>query len=406
MNFDMKINDTSALMKYRFSSRFKSSINDVCLKSSLNFKMAEWNSLKIGLEVNNYKFNNAAVIEDIEKGNETRSPSLVAWYVEDKLKFGNLIIRPGVRFSDYSYTKKAYPEPRLNGVLTLPGDFEIRAGWGVYYQYIISMNTSEYEMSQMLDYYYPLRKLQPSRSVHYIFGCGKKISSALSLTVDAYFKDISRIYTFDLTQSEIEAFSFSDKLQKGSGKAYGLEAILKGQYNRFSGWLSMGLSRSTRKYPQYNKGEEFLSDYDKLFTFKGVCNFQVTQRLSYSASWQINSGHPITVAKTQQSYFYYEPVTGGLKWSPQYVTDKKNNARLPMYIQLDVGFKKQIREGFGAKLMKWLHADESYLTGTIENVTFFRRNVEYYFYVPQLNYYFPFGMNYFPNVYIGYVIKF
>jgi hypothetical protein len=70
------------------------------------------------------------------------------------------------------------------------------------------------------------------------------------------------------------------------------------------------------------------------------------------------------------------------------------------------GFKKQIREGFGAKLMKWLHADESYLTGTIENVTFFRRNVEFYIYMPQLNYYFPFGMNYLPNVYIGYVIKF
>jgi len=406
MNFDYKT-DTFQPMKFRFSSLFKSKINDICFKTSFNYKFTEWNNLKAGIEANNYNFNNTVNLDQLEEGNETRNPGLFAYYIEDKIKaVNNFIIRPGIRFSKYSLSNMTYSEPRLNAVLMLPDDFEIRIAWGIYYQYITSMNTSEYEMSQMLDYYYPLRNVKPSRSVHYIAGIDKKLSSSLSFEVNAYYKDISRIYTFDLTQSEVEAFSFSDKLEQGKGKAYGLEAMLKGQYNRFSGWTTMGLSRSTRQYPQYNNGEEFLSDFDKTFTFKGVCNFQVTDKLSYSTSWQILSGHPITVSQTQQSYFNYDPVNNSLAWSPQYVTDSKNNARLPMDIQLDIGFKKQIRDGFGAKLMKWLHADESYLTGTIENVTFFRRNVAFYMYVPNLNYYMPFGTNYFPNVYFGYVIKF
>ena len=153
-------------------------------------------------------------------------------------------------------------------------------------------------------------------------------------------------------------------------------------------------------------GKEFLSDYDKTFTFKGVCNFQVSEKLSYSTSWQILSGHPITVAKTQQQYYSYEPATNQLMYSPQYVADIKNNARLPMVIQIDVGFRKQLRCGFGAKLKKLMHAKEAYLSGCVQNLTFLRRNVDFYFYIPPLDYYLPFGMNYFPVVYMGYGIKF
>ena len=88
------------------------------------------------------------------------------------------------------------------------------------------------------------------------------------------------------------------------------------------------------------------------------------------------------------------------------IADVKNNARLPMSLQIDIGFRKQLRSGFGWKLKNFLHADEAYLTGSIQNLTFLRRNIDYYFYAPQADYYIPFGMNYFPMVIMGYGIKF
>jgi ferric enterobactin receptor len=405
-DFNFKPDDTTSSIKFNYSSKFASSIQDICLKSSINWKLADWNTWKTGVEVNNYFFNNSASINDYEKGDEKRSPFLIAGYTEDKIKLGAVIVRPGVRVSKYSLSNKAYAEPRINAVVKLGDDIELRAAWGIYYQYITSMNTSEFEMTQLLDYYYPLQNVKPAQSTHYIAGMNYRLNQSTSLSFDAYYKDISRIYTFNLTQSEIEAFNFSDKIQEGKGKAMGLEVLLKGQYKKFSGWTSIGLSRSTRSYPQYMNGDEYLSDYDRTFTFKGVCNYQVTEKLSYSMSWLALSGHPATIAQTQQYYSYYDPTTHNLSYSPQYIADVKNNARLPMVIQVDVGFRKQLRSGFGLRLKKLLHANESYLTGSVQNLTFLRRNIDYYFYVPPLNYYMPFGMNYFPVVTLGYGIKF
>jgi hypothetical protein len=118
------------------------------------------------------------------------------------------------------------------------------------------------------------------------------------------------------------------------------------------------------------------------------------------------SGHPTTVSRTQQVYYYYDPVSNQLEPSTQYVDVKKNNARLPFVIQLDMGVKKRIRTGFGVKLEKFLKADESYLTVDIVNLTFFYRNIDYYT-VPGFDeLYLPVGFNYLPSVSFGYSIKF
>ncbi len=406
-SFKIHINDSFPDIKYEANTRFSSSIDDICFKSSLNWKPTEWNSIKFGFEANNYKFSNSASISNFEKGQENRKPLLFAFFVEDKLKLGSLIVRPGVRMSRYSLTDNYYIEPRVNAVLNLSWNWELKAAWGQYYQYITSMNTSEYEFSQMLDYYYPLQNLKPASSEHFIVGFGKKLNQSLSVSFDAYKKNIKRIYTFNLTQSEIEAYSFADKLQQGHGEANGIEILTKGQYQKLSGWTSLGIGRTTRSYPQYMNGKDFLSDYDKTFTFKGVCNYQLSENLSYSAGWLVLSGRPITISTTSQQYFSYDPNANNLAMSPQYVTREKNNARLTMVIQLDIGFKKQLREGFGAKLKNWLHAKESYVTGSLQNLTFFRRNIDFYMYEPSSNYYLPIGvMNLYPVAVIGYSIKF
>lgn len=75
-----------------------------------------------------------------------------------------------------------------------------------------------------------------------------------------------------------------------------------------------------------------------------------------------------------------------------------------MYIKLDLGLKKQIRKGFPAELVEFLHAENSYLTVTFDNILFFWRNVEWYYPAPDK--YIPFGTNYIPFINAGYTIKF
>jgi hypothetical protein len=389
-----------------YSTDFESYIHDLCGKMSLNWTPDRFQTIKTGIEANTYRFSNSAQMNEFSRGEESADPYLIAGFIEDKIKVGPFILRPGIRFSKYSELSHAGWEPRANAVVQLPDGFEFKASWGVYLQYLTSMNTSEYEFSQMLDYYYPFHQREPLRSVHYIAGFNTSVTETSMLTFDVFYKDMVRLYTFDLSRQETRNGSLGDRLIEGSGTAYGLELMWLGKWKSLSGWLSYTLSRSEREYPGYIGGTSFLSEYDRTHTLKGVLSYQLTERLSYSFACQFMSGHPTTVARTRQTYFYYDPATNSIIPSAQYVDEVKNNTRLPFVIQLDIGIKKRIRKGFGAKLKDFLNAEESYLTVDVQNITFLFRNIEYYMIPGFDNIYIPFGFNYLPFASAGYSIKF
>jgi CarboxypepD_reg-like domain/TonB-dependent Receptor Plug Domain len=405
MDFRYKYDSINPPIQITNSSKFASKINDVCAKSALTIKTDAINTFNLGFELNKYYFSNDAEIQHISNGVSIRQPSLFSCFAEDKMHFGNLTVRPGLRLSRYSYYNKWEYEPRLNLSLDLPANFKLKAAWGIYYQYIISMNTQEYEISQFLDYYYPLKNNAPTKSVHYIAGIEKPIGSNSVLSANAYYIDMPLTYMFNLNLDQLQASTFSDKLEKGTGKSYGIEIMWKGQYKKLSGWMSYGLSRTTRSYPFIMDGKSFLFDYDRTHSFKAVVSYKITDDITYNTSLVAQSGVPKTLETTLQSYFYYNPISGSLSSYPFGVENGKNNARLPMSIDLDFGVTKRIRSGFGADLAEFLKADRSYLTVSIGNILFLHRNVIWYFPYGGKKY-IPIGSNYLPTVTVGYVIKF
>ena len=406
MDYEYRDEDKNETIKLYYSTHIKNRITDLNAKMTLNMQLNASNSIKSGGEISRYAFNNNIFINDISEGESRRSPHLIAGFAEHSLALDLLKLRTGMRFSKFSYTGTWYSEPRLNAVLDLPGAIRLKAAWGKYSQYIMSINSQEYELSQYLDYYYPLKEKAPAMSTHYTVGLEKRITGRTRLSLDLYYKDISRVYTFDYNVSEFEALRFSDKLKSGQGKSLGAELLWQGTWRNFSGWLSYGISKSTRSYPHLMEGKTYLYDYDRLHSFKAVINHQINPRLSYSATMRVMSGVPKTIETSQKSYFYYDPVTGNYASYPTYVTETKNNARMPMYVRLDLGVKKQIRHGFAAELAEFLGARESYVNISLSNLLFlFHRNVWFYFPVEDGKLY-GFGTNYFPVFSTGYTIKF
>lgn len=406
-SFDMTLypDTTNVAVGLHYNTRFTSKINDLSAKSVLSIKAGYIHTVKLGAEVNGYYFANGAQINLIDIGQSVREPLLIAGFVEDKMKFGELIVRPGLRFSNYSLHSQWEVEPRINMVLSWPQDWKFKAAWGIYNQYIISMNTQEYEVNQFLDYYYPLSHNKPSKSVHYIVGFEKPLFSNSSLSVEAYYIDMPVTYTFDLNQSEQEAHTFSDKLMQGTGKSYGLEIMYHAEFNKLSGWVSYGLGRSTRSYPHIMEGKPFLFDFDRMHSIKTMVSYRIAPRLTYNFSLLAMSGLPKTVETAMQNYQYYDPITGNIAFYPLGVSSGKNNARLPWTIDLDMGILKRIRSGFAAELQQLINAKESYYTISIANILFLKRNVIWYFPYGGEKY-IPVGINYFPTVSAGYVIKF
>lgn len=399
--FKMEIED----VVYNTSTRFKSKVYDYTAKGALHYTPFYWNEVNLGGEYSSYLFSNNSQINGIKGASAKAKPELLSFFIEDKVKLGGLVVRPGVRFSNFE--SKGYEiEPRVNLAYSFSKGWKFKAAYGKYYQYIISMNTQELEFNQFLDYYYPLNKAKPSLSYHYIAGIEKRLNRNHHLSADIYYKKIERTYIFDLMQSQYEAFALSDKVFAGSGETYGLELLWKGNINKISGWCSYTLSRSERSFPNIMKGATYLYDYDHLHTIKGVVNFQATERISYSADFLFQSGSPRSVENSLQMFYMYEPISGQMLYSPQYTIDQKNSSRMPWIMSINLGLEKRIVKGFGKDIANFFHADESYLVVNIRNILFLRRNVMYYFPILGFDKYLPMGFDYLPAVSAGYTIKF
>lgn len=386
-------------------TQFKSKVNDLGAKMSLNYKPFIWNELKLGAEYNAYYFANSSALNKLDNGSAEKSPILLAAFLEDKVALGPLTVRPGLRVTQFAGNDIRL-EPRFNAALKLGRAFKLKGAYGVYNQYIVSMNTQEFELNQFLDYYYPLDQSAPSQSIHYIVGAEQQLNNKHTLSVDLYYKDIARTYTFDLLQDEADLFALSDKIVEGSGESYGLEMMWKGDFGRLSGWGSYTLSKSTRSFPHIMNGESYAYDYDRRHSFKAVLNYQASKRISYSASFIAQSGIPKSIETSLQMYYMYEPLTGDMIYSPQYTVDKKNASRMPWLFYLDFGLEKKVVSGFGKDLANFFGADESYLVVNVYNALFFRRNVLYYLTMAGFDRYLPMGDNYLPTVSAGYTIKF
>jgi hypothetical protein len=410
-NFKIELEneEENETVKLDYRTDIKNKINDLSAKSVLNINLNSNNSVKLGLMFNQYSFSNDIRINRLGEGEVKREPYLLAGFLEDKITIGPFSIRPGLRISQFSFTDKWYQEPRINAVLNLLAGWKLKAAWGQYYQYIISINSQDYELSQFLDYYYPLKSRKPSASTHYIFGLQKSFIEGTQFSVDFYYKDLSRVYTYDYNASTMDIYRFADKLKSGKGESYGVEFMLNGKWNKFSGWVSYGLSKSTRSYSHIMNGKTFLFDYDRTHSLKVVGHYHVNPSLSFSGTLRLQSGVPKTLESGGKSYFYYSPQSGEYAFYPTYINDVKNNVRMPYFLRLDLGMKKRIRKGFGAELANYLGANESYFNLSIGNVLFFlHRNVIWYFPMdfedkPKL---YGLGSNYIPEFSVGYTVKF
>jgi len=410
-SFDVAEEDIDTMrFKLKTSSNFSNEISDLSVKSMINIRMTNFNTFRIGGEFNQYYFRNTAQINEIDQGVLKRTPKQWAVFVEDKLQLGPIIVRPGMRFTQYD-NKQWYYEPRINAVVLLPAEFKLKAAWGTYYQYVISMNTNEVEMNQSVDYYFPLSQYKPSKSIHYVAGIEKRLNPRSILSLDVYYKDIQRVYTFDINQTENRVLTLSDKLQLGEGDAYGAELMLRGAFKNLSGWLSYGLSWANRQYPQLNNGIKYPYDYNRRHTIKMVANYAITKTLEYNLSFTYLSGTYRSIEQITQNTYNYNPMNEELSFFPIWISNRKNTAKMPALINLDMSIRKRLRSGFGKKASDVFHATESYLTITIRNLTFFRRNVEYYIPVNTgverwEGKYIPVGFNYLPSVGLSYTIKF
>jgi len=388
-----------------YATRVESSIGDLTLKANLVYHTLFNQALEFGLEQNRYRFFNRSGLNNEGSSEYDSNINLTAFYIQDKFQLDKFIFKAGVRSVLIGSGQNFRLEPRASIVLRL-GSMNIKAAAGQYNQYITALNTQDFEMSQFLDYYYPITDIDPISARHYVIGIEGKIIPTIDYGITAYYKGLDRLYRLDYINTLESVLNYSALLEPGTGKAFGLEFTLSGKYGRLSGWGSYTLSKSTRSFPSMQNGAEYLADSDQTHSLKALLVYGITKDITASATLKIASGTPHTWETSHVSHYsYYNPSDNTYGFWSVPITPTKNNVRYPPRINLDIGWKKRLRSGFGYHLAQYLGTDQAYFTMAIQNLLFLHRNPFMYFQIPGKGYY---GLDYqmFPVINAGYSIKF
>ncbi len=117
-------------------------------------------------------------------------------------------------------------------------------------------------------------------------------NNAIETSVEVYYKKIHNVIDF----ADHAQLLLNDKLEgevrTGTGKAYGIEFMIKKNTGRLTGFINYTLSRSERTIADINHGKSYLSPYDKPHSLNISASYQLSKKWSVSAAWIYATGNP------------------------------------------------------------------------------------------------------------------
>jgi hypothetical protein len=340
--------------------KIKSQIRGWNLKEDFQYELGSNHSLKFGLNVlyhqispgeikasANSSFNDIQV-ED-RYGYETAAYLSDEWKATDKLTLlfglrmnGILVMGPGT-FKTYDpdgsvstvnslgsgkLLKSYYnPEPRFSASYLLNEQQSVKFSYGRNTQniHLLSNSTSStptdvYVMSS--------NNIKPEIADQLSAGYYRNFKNdEYEFSAETYFKWMQNQIDYKdgaqlLVNSEVESL-----LTYGSGRAYGLELLLKKKRGRFNGWIGYTLARTERKFDAINNGNYYPARQDRTHDLSLVGIYQLNKRWSFSSSFIYGTGNAVTYPTGKYT----------LNGLTMYSYSERNGYRLPATHRLDVG---------------------------------------------------------------------
>ncbi|MEM6844077.1 MAG: TonB-dependent receptor [Bacteroidota bacterium] len=218
-------------------------------------------------------------------------------------------------------------EPRLGFNYTLSNRAAIKGSYARTNQYIHLLSNST--ITTPTDIWIPSSPyVKPQVGDQFSLGYYRDMAEGrYEFSSEVYYKTMDNVIDYkngaDLFVNEdIEA-----ELLFGTGRAYGIEFLLRKNVGQFTGWLSYTLSRSEREFDEINNGEAFPARQDRTHDISLVGTYQFNSKLSLSFNWVYNTGNAVTFPSGK-----YE-VDGR---TVNYYTER-NGYRMPDYHRLDLG---------------------------------------------------------------------
>jgi hypothetical protein len=339
-------NSTTKTDTVDYSNEYYSSVRDLSLRSDWQYKlMKEWN-LEFGTKATFYSHipNKTNLSESIQKTSyETINTSEASLYLNNRVTLLNVIdANLGARLVNYrsgSYNHFSV-EPRLLVNALVSPSQTINFTFQKVSQYAHLVFTSGSLMNNEI--WIPADKnIVPSNSTQFSMGWkGQFFDETIESEINLYYKELNQLATYKEGYSNLMGDGgWRSKIETGgSGKAQGVELLVRKLKGKWTGFLGYAFSNSTRMFPGINKNKEYLFDYDRPHSLSFNLNRKLNEKWAFSITWIYQTGLPYTPMIGRQLI----PATNSgenseIKYSEAFIYGKRNSGRLKDYHRLDIG---------------------------------------------------------------------
>jgi len=340
------------------------------IRPHFNYTINNKHSLEFGLNATMHKLNSgnfqpagsASLVAPVTMPSEQAFET--ALYLSDNFKITpKLMLDAGLRYSLYGYlgpyTVNGYvqgvpkteenisrtvsygnnkvintyqgPEIRIGLRQLITSSFSIKAGYNSLRQYIHMLsNTTAMAPTDIWKLSDP--NIRPQFGDQFSVGFYKNVASnTVELSVEGYYKRIKDYLDFKSGAVLILNPDIETDVLATTGRAYGMEFLIRKTAGKLNGWLSYTYSRILLKADDplngevINDGKYYPANYDKPHDFTFIGNYRVSHRLSFSVNTTYSTGRPITLPVGR---FYYD---GGMRT----LYADRNAYRIPDYFRTD-----------------------------------------------------------------------
>ena len=307
-----------------YELNWESGIRDIMLRSDMEHRVNDYLNLTYGFTSTFHRFNpGVGYIEGLHDVDITRSYALEsAVYISNEHQlFDRLTLRYGIRFnifnnigpatvyhydSDYNpagensygrgsiYNTFTAWEPRAGLVFRITEDSSFKGSFSRNVQFVQLANNSA--SGTPLDVWFAASpNVKPQTVNSWSAGYFHNFNDNMYETsVELYYKDMDNVIDFKEHANMLMNKHIEGEIRTGTGRAYGIEFMIKKNSGKLNGFLNYTLSRSERTIPGINGGKTYLAPYDKTHAVNIMVNYDFSEQWSASAIWVYATGNPTT----------------------------------------------------------------------------------------------------------------
>lgn len=335
-------------------------ILDYSLKADLSYYLNTNNTIKFGIN-SIYHTVNPGTVEKIGDASSINDLSLNkkhafenAIYLSNEMNVtSNLTLQYGVRYSfmqnvggtvyaydaqmenvtdtinyksNHVYKVQGGFEPRLSARYTINELSSVKASYNRTMQYLhLVSNTAG---GTPLDIYIPSDTyIKPQIADQVALGYFRNFKKNMfEGSIEAYYKNMQNQIDFKDNADLLLNNNVEREIVTGTGKAYGVEFMVKKQKGKLTGWLSYAWSRSERTINSINNGNPYPVKQDRPHSINIVATYKLGNRWEIGGTWVYASGNAITMPSG--AFLYNDLVI------PVYT--ERNGYRMPASHRLDL----------------------------------------------------------------------